>query len=148
MPIETSLSESVSLFDAFHSPEPFVIDVGGEGRHEEAWNVNPSRVRTFGPFRGQPIPRLILGRSDAIPLPNHCVDKIIVERTPLLQIAVFELQRIARPRALIILRHARPFGTDPHQLARKILLGECVTGECKTASRRYQETIILLRPAR
>lgn len=35
------------------------------------------------PSRGKPIPRLILGRAEAIPLPALSVKVILVERTPL-----------------------------------------------------------------
>jgi hypothetical protein len=55
------------------------LDIGGEGRHAEAWNLNPSPVKTLGPEKGLPIPRRIAGRANAIPLPDHSVDRIIVE---------------------------------------------------------------------
>ena len=62
----------------------FVVDIGGEGRHPDAWNVNPSRRKTFGLRRGQPIPRLLPGRGEAIPLPDGKADVIIVDGGPFL----------------------------------------------------------------
>ena len=60
----------------------FRLDIGGEGRYADAWNLNPSAVKTIGPNRGQMIPRRIPGRADVIPLPDHSVDQVIMERTP------------------------------------------------------------------
>jgi hypothetical protein len=98
----------------------FLLDIGGEGRHPRAWNLNPSRVKTLGREAGRPIPRLIVGRSDAIPLADGCVTTFVVERTPLRRRALCELARVAAPHAVIILRHARPAWSDPHRLARAI----------------------------
>lgn len=94
-----------------------ILDVGGEGRHPLAWNLNPSPVKTVGPQTGFPIPQLILGRADAIPLSAASVSVVIVERTPLQLPALREIWRVAAPGALIVLRHARPPWSDPHQLA-------------------------------
>ena len=101
----------------------FTLDIGGEGRHHDAWNLNPSLVKTRGPDRGSPIPRLIRGRSDAIPLADNSVDRIIVERTPLRVDALREINRVVSPRGTIILRHAVPPGVDPHRTAAHLLRG-------------------------
>lgn len=122
----------------------FIVDIGGEGRHPAAWNVNPCAVRTVGPQRGQPIPRLIRGRADNLPLPDHQIDMIIVERTPLSRRAIEEIKRIARPGALVVLRHARAFGRDPHRLVREMLHGENCAYETRIESRIWQETVIKL----
>lgn len=124
--------------------QPFVVDIGGEGRHCAAWNLNPRRFKTCGPDSGQPIPRLIMGRSEAVPLPNHVVDMIIVERTPLSRRALDEIKRIARPGALVVLRHARAFGMDPHRLAKEVLAGTWCVRECQIESRAYQVLVIQL----
>ena len=34
----------------------FILDIGGEGRHPDAWNLNPRKTKTLGPDRGLPIP--------------------------------------------------------------------------------------------
>ena len=123
---------------------PRVVDIGGEGRHPEAWNVNPSSRRTCGPARGAPIPRLLRGRAEAIPLPDHVVDVIFVERTPLSRCGVEEIRRIARPGAVLILRHARPFNIDPHRMVKEVLAGRSQQWECRIGPSLYQETIIEL----
>ena len=107
------------------SASPLTLDIGGEGRHPFAWNLNPSRVKTVGPQTGQPIPRLIVGRADAIPLADDSVSVIIVERTPLRLAALREIWRVAAAGALIVLRHARPPWSDPHQLAANVFDAPC-----------------------
>ena len=69
---------------------------------------------------------------------------IIVERTPLLQRAIEEITRIARPGAVIVLRHARAFGRDPHLVAKEMLNGERYEGESWIGLISYQETVIKL----
>jgi ubiquinone/menaquinone biosynthesis C-methylase UbiE len=104
-------------------PMEFILDIGGEGTHPHAWNLNPSRVRTLNPRRGAPIPRHISGRADAIPLPDHSVDQIIVERTPLRKAALHEIVRVLHRPGSIVLRHAMSTDLDPHRFARTILPG-------------------------
>jgi len=121
-----------------------IVDIGGEGRHPEAWNVNPSPNKTFGSRRGEPIPRLIQSRAEAMPLPDQKADIIIVERAPLSRASIEQIRRIARPRAVILLRHARPFGMDPHRLAKRMLHGRHLEEKCLIGSKTYQQTIIVL----
>ena len=96
---------------------PIVLDIGGEGKHPEAWNLNPSRIKTFGPDAGEPIPRLICGRADAIPFPEASVARILVERTPLRDSAIFEMLRVIQPRGAIVLRHVPISGRNRHARA-------------------------------
>jgi ubiquinone/menaquinone biosynthesis C-methylase UbiE len=105
---------------------PVVLDVGGEGRHPGVWNLNPSRLRTFGPQRGEPIPRLIQARADAIPLADDSIDLVVAERTPLRTAALRELSRVTRPDGRIILRHVVTPAGDPHRFALQVL-GEAVS---------------------
>ena len=101
----------------------FVLDIGGEGRHKEAWNLNPSAVKTLGPNRGAMIHRRIPGKADAIPLPDRSADRIIVERTPLRVTALKEIGRVIKTNGIIVLRHANTTGRDPHRWAIAILPG-------------------------
>ena len=123
-----------------------VLDVGGEGRYAEAWNLNPSRVRTFGPRRGEPIARLIHARGDAIPLADGSVDVVIVERTPLLPATIRELLRVARPRARFVLRHVETPGGDPHRLVLSLINGKAQRGWTTIGSHRVRETTIQREP--
>lgn len=100
---------------------PFVLDIGGEGRHRDAWSLNPRRLKTCAPGRGTPIPRRIAGRAESIPLPDRCVDLILMERTPLRRAALLEMRRVLASGGRIVLRHAIPPDFDPHALAREIL---------------------------
>ena len=100
-----------------------ILDVGGEGRHSEAWNLNPSHVKTIGKNRGQPIPHHISGRADNVPMADGSVDRVIVERTPLQVAGLREIARVISSHGTIILRHARSPCGDPHALAKNILPG-------------------------
>jgi hypothetical protein len=108
----------------FMSERPVILDIGGEGRHPEAWNLNPRSRKTLGQQRGELIPRLIQGRGDCIPLPDRTVDVLIVERTPLRLPTLSEMLRVASPAARIILRHANAHRRDPHRLAVQVLKGD------------------------
>ncbi len=124
------------------SRQVFVLDVGGEGRHAEAWNLNPSRKRTFGVHRGEPIPRLIQGRGEAIPLADRSVDVLLVERTPLRPATLREILRVAKPSARLVLRHVvGPFG-DPHRLVLQMLTGEAQRNWATIGRHRVRETRI------
>jgi hypothetical protein len=122
----------------------FVLDIGGEGRHAGAWNLNPRTHRTVGSQRGQPIPRLIRARSEAIPLAAQSVDVVIVERTPLWPATLAEILRVARPSATIVLRHARAHGHDPHRVALQHLRGAVEQRTAFIGRQDVQETVIRL----
>ena len=122
----------------------FVLDIGGEGRHKEAWNVNPSAVKTLGPNRGALIHRRIPGKADAIPLPDHCADRIIVERTPLRVSALNEIARVIKSDGQIELRHANSTGGNPHRLAIAILPGAVSQQRVVIGGQFLQETTFLL----
>ena len=121
-----------------------LLDVGGEGKHEIAWNLNPSPVRTLGSNRGQPIPRRIAGRAEAIPLPDNCVETIILERSPLRKSALYELARVVTPQGTIVLRHAALPSFDPHLSARAILPGRVTQRRIRIGGQILQETCFRL----
>ena len=118
----------------------FTLDIGGEGRHRNAWNLNPSAVRTLGPIRGEPIPRRIPGRAEEIPLPDNSVDCIIMERTPLRRIAIHEIARVIRRDGKITLIHAMPPNIDPHLLPMSIIPGNVTQRRIRIGRQTYQET--------
>ena len=128
-------------------PREFVLDVGGEGRHPQAWNLNPSPVKTLGNQRGQPIPRHLYARADAIPLADRSVDRLIVERTPLRAAACRDIARVIASPGVVVLRHVRsPIG-DPHGLAKQIILGRVSQRDITLGNRIVQETVIRVAPA-
>ncbi len=121
-----------------------ILDIGGEGRHPEAWNLNPKRRKTLGHQRGEPIPRLIHGRGESIPLSDRSVDVVIVERTPLRPQTLSEVLRVASRSAQIILRHANAHQRDPHKLALQALSGAVEQRVVIIEGRAVQETVIQL----
>lgn len=127
--------------------DQFVLDIGGEGRHREAWNLNPSRVKTCGPERGTPIPRWIEGRGDAIPLGDGVADVVIMERTPLLRAVIAEIRRVLKPTGTAILRHVQPLGRDPHRDLVELLPGQSTQRTWQAGRHVLQETVIRLAPS-
>ena len=118
------------------------LDIGGEGRHAGAINLNRSRHKTLGPRRGEPIPRLIVGRADALPLADRSVARVIVERTPLSQAAVAEIARVLAPGGVVILRHVPFAESDRHALARRTLGGTARQRRRRLGEQWVQETRI------
>ena len=132
-----------------HEPEfmpsnPMILDIGGEGRHTNAWNLNPRNRKTLGQQRDELIPRLIQGRGECIPLLDRTVDVLIVERTPLRPSTLSEMLRVASPSARIILRHANAHRRDPHHLAVQMLKGHVEQRMTTIGKQRVQETVICL----
>ena len=124
-----------------------ILDIGGEGRHSEAWNLNPRSRKSLGQQRGELIPRLIQGRSECIPLPDGCVQVLIVERTPLRLATLLEMSRVASPSARVILRHSNAHQRDPHKLAVQTLKGAVEQRTVMIGRQSVQETIIRLSPS-
>jgi hypothetical protein len=134
------LEQLNSLMQGRDQRRPFLLDIGGEGRYPKAWNLNPSKVKTLGRDRGQPIPRRIAGRAEAIPLPDQSVDTVIVERSPLRVVALHEIARVIAMDGMIILRHAPHRNCDPHFLAKQILPGTVSTRIWRLGWQEFQET--------
>jgi ubiquinone/menaquinone biosynthesis C-methylase UbiE len=122
--------------------DPLILDIGGEGRHARAWNVNPRRLRTLGPARGTPIPRWLAGRADALPLADAVADQIIMEQTPLREAGVREMLRVIRPGGTILLRHAVMGDRDPHRTARRLIVGDVRQRRLVVNRVPIQETVI------
>jgi hypothetical protein len=138
------MERTVENNPALTSKGPVILDIGGEGRHPEAWNLNPRSRKTLGQQRGDLIPRLIQGRGECIPFPNQTVDVLIVERTPLRRATLSEMLRVASPCARIILRHAKGHQRDPHQLAVQMLKGAVEQRMAMIGRQPVQETVVLL----
>jgi hypothetical protein len=123
---------------------PITLDIGGEGRHPGAFNLNRSSRKTLGSGRGQPIPRLIVARADAIPLADQSVQRVIVERTPLSRGALREIARIAAPGGVVELVHVPLPDADRHHEALQVLSGTIERRRLQIAGQWVQETRIEL----
>ncbi|WP_164104479.1 methyltransferase domain-containing protein [Candidatus Laterigemmans baculatus] len=129
------------------STDGFVLDIGGEGRHRGAWNLNPRTRRTLGPLRGQRIPRLIQGRGEHIPLPADSVDLVIVERTPLRLRALDEIRRVTKSGGWVVLRHAPAPVAHPHLPARRLLSGTFYASAARIGRQSVTQTIFRIADA-
>ncbi|MCC7335429.1 MAG: hypothetical protein IT422_10040 [Pirellulaceae bacterium] len=117
-----------------------LLDIGGEGRHETAWNLNPRSKKTIGPDKGRDILRLIHGRAERIPLPDACVLQIMMERAPLRRAAIFEMIRVIVPGGTIILRHHAGTGRNPHVVAQQLIDADCSVQQIKIGCQGLQQT--------
>ncbi len=124
------------------------IDIGGEGRHLDAWNINPSRLVTLGPHRGNPIPRLICARAAALPFADRSVASILVERTPLRAAALAEMARVLMPGGEVVLRHVPLPHKDRHAAAKALFIGTTEQRTVRIGRQVVQETRIRTSPQR
>jgi len=119
-----------------------IVDIGGEGRHPHAWNVNPSKFRTIGSLGGQPIPRLIQARAFRLPFADDSVDLAIVERTPLSRAALEELDRVLSATGRLVLRHVPLPRGDRHALAQELIRGTIERRTTTIGRQQVIETVI------
>jgi len=137
----------------FSSPDNFTalqtmtitIDIGGEGSNSEAWNVNPSRVKTVGPRAGTAIPRLIQARGDALPFADGSIGQVIVERTPFPRTVAREVARVLAQGGRVTLRHVRIPGRDRHAAAKQLIAGTVSESIRQSGTQTYQETVVVNR---
>ena len=124
-----------------------LLDVGGEGRLRQAINLNTSYIKTLGPNKGEPIPRLMIGRADDIPLPCESVRVVVMERTPLMRHTALEIHRVVVPGGFVILRHHAGI-TDPHSAAAQILGTPLSTTSMKIGSQAVKQSVFRKRTHR
>lgn len=117
-----------------------LLDIGGEGRYENAWNLNPRSRKTIGQEMGLAIPSHILARAERIPLPDGCVQQIIMERAPLRRAAVFEMVRVIVPGGTITLRHNAATGLNPHCVAQQLIDADFSVQKIKIGCQELQQT--------
>jgi hypothetical protein len=55
------------------------IDIGGEGRYPEAYNLNPTSKGTVSPWANKDIPNHVCGVGENIPVPSATADYITLE---------------------------------------------------------------------
>lgn len=81
------------------------IDIGGEGRHARAINVNPLRTTTTTGTPGRPIPNLVVGHGERMPFADHVADLVTVENAPLRTDTIDEIARVLKPGGVVRLSH-------------------------------------------
>ena len=89
--------------------KPVVLDIGGEGRYQDAINLNPQNLTTTTGTSGRPIPLWLKGVGQSIPLPDNSVDTVYLENTPLFKDTLKEILRVIRPRGNIHLFHPKSY---------------------------------------
>jgi len=132
------------ILPVWRSPHHLMLDLGGEGRYPAAWNVNISLVKTAGPGRGEPIPRLIVARHDRLPFATGSVGIIFMERTPLTHAALREIARVIAPGGLVLLRHSALPHKDPHAHVGRFFKGRISRTLQGSGSRMFHRTRIVV----
>ena len=118
-----------------------ILDIGGEGRYETAWNLNIRSQKTLGRHKGEPIPNWIEGRATAIPLPDSSVQRVIMEQVPLNRKAVDEIYRVIVKGGVVELRHFYNSANHPHAWACRVIHGERTQSTISWGNQKLEETI-------
>lgn len=91
------------------------VDIGGEGRYPGAINVNPMGSTSTTGVAGRPIPDLVLGRGEQLPIASGTVDRVTVESAPLRPGAADEIARVLRPGGTVRLLHPTGYAAAAHE---------------------------------
>ena len=118
-----------------------ILDIGGEGRYETAWNLNIRPQKTLGCRKGELIPNWIEGRSTAIPLADSSVRRVIMEQVPLNRKAVHEIYRVIVEGGVVELRHFYNSANHPHVWACRVIPGERTQSTISWGNQKLEETI-------
>lgn len=103
------------------------LDIGGEGRYPGAVNVNPmGRTSTTG-VPGRPIPNLVVGRGEALPIADHVADLVTVESAPIRPGAADEIARVLRPGGVVRLLQPAGYAAQTHGIVAAALGAELVS---------------------
>ena len=135
------------------SPSGRHLDIGGEGRYPGAINLNPGTTTTTTGTPGQPIPNLLPGRGENMPLPGQFATFITVENAPItparqgLPGTPAEIARVLEPGGQVRLFHAEsPRSTAMHQAVVQAVGGTASSQTVTIQGVRYIETTIQAPP--
>lgn len=82
-----------------------ILDIGGEGRFENAINLNPQFLTSTTGVEGRLIPNWLPGTGNQIPLADLSVDIIHLQNAPINIDTMKEMLRVLKPRSKIHLTH-------------------------------------------
>ena len=103
------------------------LDIGGEGRYPGAFNVNPMGLTSTTGTPGRPIPNLVVGRAEALPIADHVADLVTVESAPIRPGAADEIARVLRPGGEIRLLHPAGYAAETHGIVATALGADLVS---------------------
>jgi hypothetical protein len=103
------------------------LDIGGEGRYPGAINVNPMGLTSTTGAPGRPIPHLVVGRGEALPIADHVADVVTVESAPIREGAAQEIARVLAPGGEVRLLHPSGYAAQTHSLVEAALGAELVS---------------------
>ncbi len=94
---------------------PVHLDIGGEGRHPGAINVNPNTTTSTTGTAGRPIPNLVQATGERLPFGNQVADIITIENTPISQATASQVARVIKPGGEIRLVGPADYAQVAHQ---------------------------------
>ena len=110
--------------DATHSPQCLHLDIGGEGRHFNAVNLNPSTHTTCLSGPQLPIPNHLQGRGESIPCSDCSVFLITIENTEITEDMTIEIKRVLDAHGIIRLIHPTGYAAEAHSYVATIVNGK------------------------
>lgn len=118
------------------------VDIGGEGRYPGAINVNPIGSTSTTGAPGRPIPNLVMGRAEALPLASGVADLVTVENAPLRAGAADEIARVLKPGGQVRLLHPSAYAVASHGAVAAALGAELVAGTAQVTPEGMTLTVL------
>ncbi|MGO8752247.1 MAG: RHS repeat-associated core domain-containing protein, partial [Thermoguttaceae bacterium] len=114
------------------------IDVGGEGLHSGAINVNIQPMTSTTGKAGRPIPLFFarVGTEAPLVFSNRTVKSIFIENTPISEATANEVARVIAAEGIILLDNPEPYATDAH--ARVLQALRALGRESSTSRKQYE----------
>jgi hypothetical protein len=104
-----------------------ILDVGGEGAHKGAVNVNPGTLTSTTGKPGRLIPNRVEGVTEKIPFPSGSAAVVIVENAPIRPGAAAELARVVGKGGTIKLTHPSDYAKQAHAQVVEATRGRALT---------------------
>ena len=118
------------------------LDIGGEGRYPGAINVNPMGLTSTTGAPGRPIPNLVVGRGEALPIADEVADLVTVESAPIREHAADEIARVLKPGGTVRLLHPAGYAAQTHGIVAAALGPELVGAVTTTGADDMTLTIL------
>jgi hypothetical protein len=104
-----------------------IVDVGGEGAYAGAVNVNPGALTSTTGKPGRPIPNLVNGVAENIPIASQSASVVILENAPIRPGAAAELARVIKKGGTIKLSHPADYASQTHSKVVDATRGKAVS---------------------
>ena len=125
-------AEAMAVINEFKRRGNVTVDIGGEGRHPSAINLNINVLQTIN--EPTPTPNVILGSAFSLPFDDQSIDHLVVESAPF---NPEEIARVLRPAGTVRVFH-------PAEMEqRHARLAEAVGGQVSTRRTKFGDIDML-----